>query len=266
MKRLIALVLVVLMLGSTAALADSNARIDPFTTADNNNNTYHADGFVLNNDDGKGPQTELWLQVEASGQIDVTVPLVLVFKTNIDGGDATTADNYMITNNSRADLVVTDIKTATNNNKDDNPMSLVTFGDGAKPERDEYKVQLSVDKAKVVVGTDAAAVNGMWDLKTNAHHGSAVNGGLFELKKAELNDAKEMTGTPTVVTASMVTGELSFVTAMTGTGDSAAMDTTKGVQLLTVSYTVAIDTSDVGDIGNTITGGVDTKGMDFTHT
>ncbi|MBR6525366.1 MAG: hypothetical protein IKT57_05290, partial [Clostridia bacterium] len=30
-------------------------------------------------------ETELWLKVAATGQIDVTVPLVLVFQTNIEG-------------------------------------------------------------------------------------------------------------------------------------------------------------------------------------
>ena len=231
MKKLIALLLVVMMLGSTVAFADDNASIEVREADD-----------VYTSGAGQAelstPKTELWLQVDATGQIDVTVPLVLVFKTDIDGGVATSPDTYKITNNSTADLVVTQIATAVEANDADNPMTLVEYTT-TDLARDQYKVQLTVPTG-VVIGDEAT--NG-WDLKTATHANNKVKGGLFEL----LKDGS------TRVIADMSTGELSFVTKRTtdAAGNDTGLDTTKGVHLLTVTYTVAIDTSDA--IGETIT-------------
>lgn len=241
MKRLFALVLAVLMLGSVAAFADVS-EIEVREADDR-----YQSG--INQTTLDTPYTELWLQVDASGQIDVTVPLVLVFKTDIDGGEAQSPATYMITNNSSADLVVTNIDTLTNNVVDANtnhPMVLKPY-DTATLARDEYKVQLSVQKNSenndVVLGEGET---GVWDLETAAHENNKILGGLFELVK----------DTSTRVYADMETGKLSFITTrlVNGTGEDAedaGMDDTKGVHLLTVTYTVAIDTSDA--IGTDIT-------------
>lgn len=239
MKRLFALVLAVLMLGSVAAFADGTIEnygpdVQYATAKDHNEDTLNT------------PYTELWLMVDAEGQIDVTVPLVLVFKTDIDGGTATSPATYQITNNSSADLVVTNIDTVTNNVVDDNtnhPMVLKPY-DTATLARDEYKVQLSVQQNSagnnVVLGDGET---GAWDLETAAHENNKILGGLFELVK----------DTSTRVYADMSTGKLSFITTreVDADGNDAGMDDTKGVHLLTVTYTVAIDTSDA--IGEDVT-------------
>jgi len=236
MKKFLALLMAVLMvLSCTVAFAEEyeEAKIDVREADDR----YSIDGKELDT-----PKTELWLQVEATGQIDVTVPLVLVFQTTIDGGKATSPETYKITNNSTADLVVTKIATAVEAESDaTNPMALVAYTD--TPQEDEYKVQLSV-KEETVKG---AGESGAWDLYDNEHARVAKQGGLFELKKAVPNGE----GTDTRVIADMTTGKLSFVTLTTGEGSEEKLDDTKGVHLLTVTYTVAIDTSDA--IGETIT-------------
>lgn len=241
MKKIISLLLVVLMLGSTMAFADIS-EIEVREADD----TYQSD---INQSVLDTPYTELWLQVDASGQIDVTVPLVLVFKTDIDGGDATSPETYKITNNSSADLVVTQIATSVQATSTANPMTLVAY-DSTTLARDEYKAKLSVPTG-VVLGTGAT---NDWDLRTATHSNDKAKGGLFELLK----------DTSTRVIADMTTGELSFVTSRTvdANGADTGMDTTKGVHLLTVTYTVAIDTSDaigadITDNGDATLNGVD---------
>lgn len=174
--------------------------------------------------------TELWLQVEASGQIDVTVPLVLIFKTDLDGGSATSPSSYKITNNSTAPIAVTKIKRTVEAQSAANPMTLVGYE--ATPGEDEYKVRLSVD-------------GGNWDLEQAEHSRAAQNGGLFSVPKQAANDGNSG---ETVIQATMATGKLSFVT---GRDASNNLDPTKGVKLMTVTYTVALDTS--GAIGEEIT-------------
>lgn len=246
MKRLIALVLAVLVLGSVAAFADVS-KIE--VREDDDRYQSGINQSTLNT-----PYTELWLQVDASGQIDVTVPLVLVFKTDIDGGTATSPETYKITNHSSADLVVTNINTVTNTKVDDetnHPMVLMPYSTTTL-ERDQYKVQLRVEENSA--GNDVElgdGETGVWDLETAAHENNKILGGLFELVK----------DTSTRVYADMSTGKLSFITTrlVNGTGEDAedaGMDTTKGVHLLTVTYTVAIDTSDA--IGTDITDNGDT--------
>jgi len=263
MKKLIALLLVVMMLGSTVAFADTNASIAPYAPED-----YKTDGSVLDT-----PKTELWLQVDATGQIDVTVPLVLVFKTDIDGGKATSPDTYMFTNHSSADLVVTTIVTTDGDKTDDKPttLELVAYDDTTTLLEDQYMVKLSVP-ADVDLGTGASTTG--WDLDTTPHTNDKANGGLFELKKAAANAGEA--GTTTQVIVDMSTGPLSFITKRTtdAAGNDTGMDTTMGVHLLTVTYTVAIDTSDT--VGSDITddpnpatgttGITDTAAQTFTPT
>lgn len=190
--------------------------------------------------------TELWLQVDATGQIDVTVPLVLVFQTNIDGGTATSPDTYKITNHSSADLVVTKIETTqVTTAAGKQPMTMVSYATTDLAE-DTYAVQIS--DVSGVQGVQGAAT---YDLMTPAFAGDALKGGLFELEKAPANhnSASDSQGTVTNLDVTMRTGRLSFVTSRTATD---GFDTTKGIQLLTIKYTVAIDTSDA--IGEVIDG------------
>lgn len=245
MKKFLSLLLAAVMVCSCAvALA---ARYDD-PVADGTNATLRTGleeaPFLVDYSDKNNPtasqRTDLWIQVDAIGQIDATVPLVLVFKTNIDGGEATTGSNYGITNQSSADLVVTQIDTteyAPEINDKNEKMTLVKY-DGTL-NRDNYAVLLTTTAEK---GTGASTTG--WDLYTKQYKNDKLQGGLFELKRGEY----------TAIDASMKTGELSFVTSRKeGTGENAGkdagMDETKGVKLLTVAYTVAIDTSDAkGDV------------------
>lgn len=249
MKRLIALVLVVLMLGSTAAFAaDDNASL---TVGDDSAN-------FLSNGTTASQKTDLWIQVEAAGQIDVTVPLVLVFKTNIDGGYATTGTNYAITNNSTSDLAVTTIALDVESQTEDNtvnPMALVNAGSTLA--EDQYEVQLEVED---VVNSQGETVEtepfDLYDIETatdSAISKPALEGGLFVLPSA---DDQNNSDNITVIDVQMKTGKLSFITAHSAEND---LDETKGVKLLSVSYTVAINTAT--GIGEAIEG--ETTGTSF---
>lgn len=237
MKKLISFLLVIMLLSSisVSAFATDDTKMGVSAGRDRFNTEDSEEGSV---------STDLWLQVDASGQIDVTVPMVLVFRTNIDGGTATSPTNYALTNRSTADLVVTKIETATDATVDAstaNPMSLVEYG--ANLGEDEYKVKLSVPTG-VVIGNNADNVelsNG-WDLSTRTHENDKIRGGLFEL--AQPADGAESKSTRVIT--DMSTGKLSFITsrAVDADGNDAGMDVEMGVKLLTISYTVAIDTSD----------------------
>lgn len=260
MKKVFALVLSLMMiLCSVSALATEVTDADTivngsatFLEADDDDDA-NADidvrGKIRYRDEGNfdvtgEAATELWLQVEASGQIDVTVPLVLVFQTNIDGGEATSPSDYKITNHSSADLVVTQIKvTDVKTEANKQPMTKVAWIEGLK--EDQYKAKLNVDKNVVTLGKGQS---GEYDLKQETYTAERHQGGIFELRKAEADKYEEGTDTPIALT--MKTGRLSFITSRVETPKTDegqmddAMDTTKGIQLMTITYTVAIDTSD----------------------
>ena len=94
MKKVFALVLSLMMiLCSVSALATEVAESDTIVngsatfleTGETGDADIDVRGEIRYRDEGKfdvsgEAATELWLQVEASGQIDVTVPLVLVFR------------------------------------------------------------------------------------------------------------------------------------------------------------------------------------------
>lgn len=269
MKKFLALLLAAMLLCCTTAMAegttyDSIINTEKYSTTadgydsdedgtaydtqdatmtDTGVNVRYTDGL---NTFGKSGQaaTELWMQVDATGQIDVTVPLVLVFKTNIDGGDATSPSSYKITNHSTADLVVTELATTNVKPSDstdpkDQPMKLVKWAN--TPKEDEYAVRIR-PAADVELGDMDQASYDMWTENTGftaLHADTAYNGGLFELKKAPKNDTA--TGTPTNLNVDMKTGRLSFVTSHSANDD---LDETKGIHLMTITYTVAIDQSD----------------------
>lgn len=255
MKKVLALVLSLMMiLGSVSALA---AGVDTIVNGDQDYETgiqvretdVRYNDTAINDISGQAA-TELWLQVEASGQIDVTVPLVLVFQTNIDGGSANTSDKYRIINHSSADLVVTkiavtDVTTETNKQ----PMTKVNWSDTVALQEDQYMAKLTPVNA--TMGKDQPAD---FDLNAaKAYTGDRHKGGIFELAKAPANQNE--TGTPTTIDLSMKTGKLSFVTSRKETTSDDQLndqiDTMKGIQLMTITYTVAIDTSDA--YGETIT-------------
>ena len=259
MKKVFALVLSLMMiLCSVSALAtevtDADTIVNGSATFLETGETGDADidvrGEIRYRDEGKfdisgEAATELWLQVEASGQIDVTVPLVLVFQTNIDGGEATSPNTYKITNHSSADLVVTQIKvTDVKTEANKQPMTKVAWLDVLK--EDQYKAKLNVDKNVVTLGKGQS---GEYDLKQETYTAERHQGGIFELRKAEADKYEEGTDTPIALT--MKTGRLSFITSRTEKTPkddksqlNDAMDNTKGIQLMTITYTVAIDTSD----------------------
>lgn len=258
MKKVFALVLSLMMiLCSVSALATEVTEADTIVngsatfleTDEDGDADIDVRGEIRYRDEGKfdvtgEAATELWLQVEASGQIDVTVPLVLVFQTNIDGGEATSPNTYKITNHSSADLVVTQIKVtdvATEDNKQ--PMTKVAWLDVLK--EDQYKAKLNVGEG-VTLGKGQPRE---YDLKRETYTAERHQGGIFELRKAEADKYEEGTDTPIALT--MKTGRLSFVTSRVEKNPkdensqlNDEMDTTKGIQLMTITYTVAIDTSD----------------------
>lgn len=256
MKKVFALVLSLMMiLCSVSALAtEVTTEADTIVNANGGefeNNVdvrgsirYH-DG--ADNDISGQAATELWLQVEASGQIDVTVPLVLVFQTNIDGGAANSSDKYGIINHSSADLVVTKIEVQDVKVNEEPTMENVEWKTSPLKE-DQYKAQLSVDAQM----GEGYAEKHDFDLHTKKYIGERWQGGIFELKKAPKNaDVNKGEGTKTAIQLSMETGKLSFVTSRveedpkdTKSQLNDKMDTAKGIQLMTITYTVAIDTSD----------------------
>lgn len=262
MKKLVSLLLAAMMLLSCTALAETitSESIDVREETDEYSGT---DVSSINT-----PKTELWLQVDANGQIDVTVPLVLVFKTNIDGGEAETADNglYKIINRSSADLVVTNIAVDVEDEDADenvkNPMELVPYAAAASLAEDTYGVKLNVAESTSAKGTAYPAfehsivetggvftATGDGDTPDYVASKTALEGGLFLLNKAQ----PDGTGTDTVINAQMSTGSLSFVTSRKTNedGEDIGVDPAKGVKLLTITYTVAINTADA--IGDPIT-------------
>lgn len=220
MKRILALVLAVMMLGSVTAFAASGdaAEVQHFEKVD---------------EKSAKQETDVWLQVEAAGQIDATVPLVVVFKTNIDGGKASAPTNYAIVNHSTANLAVVEIAAQAQGDV----MGLVDYDATANLNdaayKDKYMVQL-------------AAGSGSWDLNKGPHKGNPVEGGLFEVL---IDDAD---GTP--ITLDMSTGRLSFITGHVKDGEDQKLDETQGLKILQITYKVAISTKtglEGGDIGGT---------------
>jgi len=248
MKKTLAMLLAVMLLLSATAFAEQTG-VDTITNgskpADWDTATGDIDAYDSvhysdsGNYDTEGRMaTELWLQVDATGQIDVTVPLVLVFQTNIDGGSANTASDYKITNHSSAALAVTKIEVAEEAKADAQPMTLVAYPATGMPAEDQYAVKLSVGSSYT------------FDFKAAAAQADKLAGGLFELAKAPATGAA---GTDTVIDVAMVTGPLSFVTARNSADNAdAGIDGTRGVKLLTVTYTVAISTRDA--VGEEIIG------------
>lgn len=224
MAKIISLILAVsMMFGCIPALASSSGAVV---------NENGATDTIKGGASSGSLHTEMWLQVGANwdgegasaGTIDVTVPLVLVFRTNIDGGSAQAPASYGITNNSSADVAVTGI---TVNDASGDVLTLEKYGASYLPtDFDRYGVELEVQSK---APWDMAAV------KSSPAAETAINGGLFILPKANAG-----VGVFTPITARMMTSKLSFVT---DPATNAKLDASKGLKLMTVSYTVALDLS-----------------------
>ena len=241
MKKLISFLLVIMMLCSMSVSAfasganlpaDKNADIgygaktDEYDSTDTNPGTPDV-------------STELWLQVAAEGQIDVTVPLVIVFKTNIDGGNATEATNYKIINNNNAPVVVTGIgiveETTTGPNNASNPMELVPYS------YTNSKYVFTADDQYMVKLYPQIDGNDGYDLGNTISSVAASQGGLFALKTADR--VTDTNGTDTIITVEMATSPLSFVTITKTENGKEILNPAMGVKLLTVTYTVGVNTN-----------------------
>lgn len=246
MKKLLSIVLaLVLVLSSITALATERRVLPPedknaeMTIYNGLESRYDSDSTTAT-ETAAAPSvnTEIWLQVEASGQIDVTVPLVLVFKTNIDGGNATAPSTYGITNNSTADVVVTEIKVT---EKSEGKMTLAEYAETITAE-DTYGVTLDAPKHGATSVGDI--FKNVAEKENDTASVSALNGGLIWLEKKPA----DTDGTFSPFTLKMTTGPLSFVTKHIDKDGEEVLDETQGVHLLTLTYTVAIDKSNgVGD-------------------
>lgn len=268
MKKIIALALALVLVAScTFALAEDINMTNEVSTE------YLSPTFVEKQKDYSseikgatqvGQHTNVWLQVEASGQIDVTIPLVAVFKTNIDGGKDTISENYEMINNSSADIAVTLVRVK------DNEANVSTNGDGRKMElikeadmesNKEYnKYSLSIlpdDQYQTPEWVEAKdvgefdIVDGYYTLDSGAQPGDEQKG-LWLIEKKDPN-AEE--GTASYVELVLNTSRLSFVTNKTDKGEEDIQD---GVCIFTVFYTVKIDdSSKVGkDVKGTTIGSV----------
>lgn len=245
MKKFLSLVLAAMMLLSCTAALAANATF----TVNTPTSQYDSDSTTATETSDSAVNTEVWLQVDAQGQIDVTVPLVLVFQTNIDGGETTTSNSYKITNNSTADIAVTKIGAVTvTESEATQPMDLVAYGNAALTTTDTYALKLNVAK-KEADTTNHRLAHAAYELDVQSIENSSTSadvkdGGLFQVYKGGDTAA-------TVITASMKTGPLSFTTLRKDGTNGSELDTTKGLKLVTLTYTVGIDAQNA--IGDTIT-------------
>lgn len=277
MKKFLSLILAAMLLMSCTAFATGVSEVDTITNGtkptDWDGDTGDIDAYDNVNygdetkyDTNGKAATELWLQVDATGQIDVTVPLVLIFQTNIDGGTASTGTDYQITNNSSANLAVTKIEvvdkheTSSYTQTADNALAPKAFPtSGTALGVDEYAVKLTVSNPYLSTDNESNFVFDFFkNNSANTESLDKIKGGLFELEKA----GSDGTSKTTKVDVTMQTGKLSFVTSRATTtdgndtndtdADDNGLDSKKGVHLLTVTYTVAISTKDA--VGESILG------------
>ena len=224
MKKLVAIALVaIMMLSCVTAFATSN------TTVETVSDPKHFKQNDAHN--GATQSTDIWLRVKAEGQINCTIPLVLIYQTNIDGGEASTGTGadakYKITNNSTANLAVTDIDVSTVGSK----MTLVSNSTDLKSLIDNYWGTITIAGDRVRSGDPY--VGDFYTHKTSSEI-KAVAGGYFFIPKKTSSGAGV-----TVIDAKISTSPLDFITAQKA--DDGTMDITKGLHLVNVKYTVAID-------------------------
>lgn len=242
MKKFLALMLVALMLLGGAAMAANMTEAHVGSES----------GFVKSGTSAS-QSTDVWLQVTASGQIDVTVPLVVVFKTNIDGGSATTSEAYKIVNNSSAAIKVTEVEVTdmqqkfTQNGVEDNMKAVGTLTGGYNEytltmlPTDQYATKVWETAKNVFDGADGFTVNGATATLTASADAQAP--GLWRIEKKD--DSETTDESPIALTLS--TSRLTFVTNQKSVDEA---DIENGVKLFNVAYTVQIDDSTAvgGDI------------------
>lgn len=156
-----------------------------------------------------GDTIEMYISIKrVPSQINVTVPLVLVMKTNIDGGTVTDMGSYAIDNNSSMRVQLS--KAAVEDNTDANSFGLLMEHDTSST-----AINALVDKYRVT-------------FKQN-----------FESKPEDLSaDGTKVDGKPADVynpIASIATSPLSFVTR-----DKDENGNDCGVHMATVNYTIRI--------------------------
>ena len=275
MKKIIALALALMMtLGCTVALAtepvaDVNMtnRVSTLNVQPNFLVTKETTTEGLSGAMEAAQRTDVWLQVEASGQIDVTVPLVAVFKTNIDGGRDTIANTYKIINHSSAALAVTKVVIEDQNadvsaNGNGDQLSMVK-----EAELTGYNKYSLHFKPTDFYKTDAGKANPVWQVSQDvADSTSAQDGGLMKTNfektteggktiytkdsHAVAGDEKQglwlidreiagSTDNQSYIELVLNTTKLSFVTSK-NKKEAAVED---GVKIFTITYTVKIDDS-----------------------
>jgi len=260
-----------MLLSCTAAVA-----------ADDDNQTkwmdekYVSEGFNFNettggdhtNEISATQKTDVWLQVEASGQIDVTVPLVAVFKTNIDGNmgqEKKISKNYVITNNSTAPLAVTKVEIqdhkadVTVNGKTSNMTMVDTLNQKVY---DQYKLTFFPEDHNTRTGSKGsiwtAAQNVGYAPTDPAYQTSRTftkNGDLYTLDSGstaldqkmglwtierKTYEGDKAVGKESYIQLGLETSPLSFVTELK---DKDASAVENGIKLFTITYTVKIDDS-----------------------
>ena len=252
MKKILALILAAMMLLGGAAMAASNMTEE---------HVGEQKDFVKTGDPATSASqsTDVWLQVEASGQIDVTVPLVVVFKTNIDGGSASTGNTYKIVNNSSAAIKVTEVSVTdiqeqfTQNGVTENMTAVESLTGGYNEytltmlPTDQY-TDKAWEAAKGVVDVDGdGSATFKKDTAGNvykiASSTDAQAKGLWRIEKKD--DTKETD--ESYINLTLSTSKLSFVTNQKSVNET---DVENGVKLFNVAYTVKIDDSTAvgGDI------------------
>lgn len=301
MKKIIALALaLVMVLGCVSAFALDN---DTYYTKDDRNMTNRVSvdnvqpNFLVTTESSvfedaameAKQKTDVWLQVEASGQIDITVPLVAIFKTNIDGGRETISENYKLINYSSAAIAVTKMEikdyqanVQTNNSDADKNMQLVAMDELegkynkyaliVKPD-DQYNIQKKGTDVKKqwqeaqdvaddeshqksplpsTMFTNDGAGNFTLDSKSNATNE------LPGLWLVERNPVGSTAGNSSYMQLTLETSKLTFVTKQDTVQKSAA-NIENGVKLFTITYYVKIDNASA--VGEAIHG--DTTGTDY---
>lgn len=279
MKKIIALALALMLtLGCTVALAASSgtslAAPAPVSKPDKNmtnevSTANQIPNFEVTESSREGTikgdkvaqqRTDVWLQVEASGQIDVTIPLVAVFKTNIDGGKSTISNNYVMKNNSSAPIAVTQVVVEDK------------YADVSGNHASNFKMVSQAgltgyDKyALSILPTDMYATkrwNVAQDVADPVSHQRGVgimninftpSGHTYTLTSEAYSEKEvpglwlvENAGAESYIKLELETTKLSFVTSEKAHGkeDSPATEDSikDGVKIFTITYTVKIDDS-----------------------
>ena len=266
MKKIIALALALVMVMScTLALAADENMTNKVATTNSPflvGTATTTDGLFGYKDASQ--RTDVWLQVEASGQIDVTIPLVAIFKTNIDGGTSDISRQYKMINNSSAavkvtKVVVTDDNAAVNMNGETGN-NMVLKGELEEGAYNQYTLSILPEdryqNTKFWASGVPKNVGQHFTQEGNTYTlDSAVDGKYEEqqgLWRVDYNDKAPAGMDESYIDLKLSTSKLNFVTAQKKNNDAAIEN---GVQIFHISYTVMID--DYNAAGGDIEGAMD---------